>query len=253
MNEAGTATPGLPPPPDPPKDRSARPLPPATVELLIQVQVLLVYARHLRGLLAQVAERGFSLAAQCFGSVQAAFVLTNLTRGILRAIALERVLLARTGGEPDAAAGKPRKRMPQAARQSASRAQRPSRDRVLGLPTLRQLEAAIRRRPVESAIDEIRHDLGVSFSLCEARFGNALRDMVVAYRDSLASVFKQCLPRAADAAGAPERDLAFDLPPRKPDAIRYIVGWFIDAQQPVCGLPFTASPVGAATAGAQPP
>lgn len=253
MNESRTSTPGLPLPPDAPRVRYGRPLPPATVALLIQLQVLLVYARHLLGFLAQVAERGFSLVARCFGSVQVAFVLTNLTRGILRAIALERVLLTRTGGEPDPVANKPRRRMPQAARQSASHAPRPSADRIPGLPTLRQLEAAIRRRPVESAVDEIRHDLGVSFSLCEARFGNALRDMIATHRDSLSNVFRECLPRAAVTAGTAERQPACDFPPQKPDVIRYIVGWFIGAQQPVCGFPFTASPAGAAIDGAQPP
>ncbi|HET8995649.1 MAG TPA: hypothetical protein VFN42_03190, partial [Acetobacteraceae bacterium] len=132
MKAAHTNLPGLPPPPDPPQHRYTQPLAPANAELLLLWQVLLVYARHLLGLLRQAGERGLALLARGFGSMQASFVLTNLTRGILRAIALERVLLARAagtqaggsqaGGQPDPAASNARKRTPRAPRQAATEA-----------------------------------------------------------------------------------------------------------------------------------
>ncbi|HET8995058.1 MAG TPA: hypothetical protein VFN42_00175, partial [Acetobacteraceae bacterium] len=112
--------------------------------------------------------------------------------------------------------------------------------------------AAIRRQPVEAAIDAIRHDLGVCFSLCGARFGNALHDMAAAHRDTLATVFHPFPQRETAVADAPARNATFALPPQKPDAIRYILGC-LGAQQPVCGFPVMASPLGVATAGAQPP
>ena len=259
MNEP-LATAALPPPPDPPQDRHGRPLPPATAELLIQLQVLLVYARHLIDTLAWQANRGVALIAQCFGSAQAGLVLTHLASGILRAIALERVLLAQAAGQPPALPRQPRKRRLQplhpdapqpAGRQPSAPPPAPTQFPVL--PTLRQLEAAIRRRPADRAVEAICHDLGLAFSLCEARFGNALRDMIAAYRGNLAKIFQQFPGRAAAVAAAPEPNVLFDCPPQKPDAIRYIVGCFIGARQLVCGFPFTAPPVTAATAGAQPP
>ncbi|HET8996961.1 MAG TPA: hypothetical protein VFN42_09855 [Acetobacteraceae bacterium] len=222
--------------------------------LLILVHALLVYARHWARLFGQAAERGIALLAHCCGSAQASFVLSHFTRGILRAIALQRVLSARAVGEPagnaaGAASGMPRKRTPPAGRHSVSGA---SHDQLTALPTLRQLEAAISRRPVEDVIDDISRDLGAAFSLCDIRFGNALRDMAAAYRDTLRSFLHECRQREAAVADAPRRILPFALPPQKPGAIRYIVGC-LGVQQPVCGFPFTAAPFGAAIAGAQPP
>ena len=215
MDAPRTTFSGLPPPPDPPQGRYRRP--PATAELLLLVQVLLVYARHLIDLLNQAAERGCLLLARCFGTAQAGFVLTSLSRGILRAIALERVLLAPAGGQPaggQPAGGQPatgerdpdrtpRTRIACATQPSGPRPPRHPQDRCPGLPTLRQLEAAIRRQPVEAAIDDIRHDLGVCFSLCEARFGSALHDMAAGYRDTLANAFHPIPRRDMAVADAP--------------------------------------------------
>lgn len=262
MNPA-LATSGLSLRPDP-QDRHGRPLPPATAELLILLQVLLVYARHLLNMLEHQAQRSFARLARSFGSAQAGFVLTNLASGILRAIALERVLLAQAGGA--SAGGQPaarqsRKRTPPAAQQAAQQAapRQPARprpaqadaNRLPGLPTLRQLQAAISRRPVDSVIGDITHHLSVAFSLCEARFGGALRDAIAAYRGTVSGFANESLRQKASAADMPKPTSACDDPAQKPGAIRYTVG-FLRAE-PGCAFSFTTPPAAALTAGAQPP
>ncbi|HET8997597.1 MAG TPA: hypothetical protein VFN42_13090 [Acetobacteraceae bacterium] len=248
--------------PDPPQDHHTSPLTPPTAELLVLLQILLVYARHLRDTLARLAQRSVAHLARGFGSAQAGFVLTALTRGLLRAIALEHVLLAQAGGQPGPpAASKPRTRRPRPAQPNAQQtaSQQPAgshpapeaADRLPILPTLRQLQAAIRRHPIDSAIDDITRDLGVAFSLCEARFGNALRDAMAAYRGIVCGMSDEFPRQDAPAAAPPDQPTALHVPARKHGAIRYTVG-FLRAE-PGCAFPFTPASAAAAKAGAQSP
>src|SRR5487761_2257492 len=52
-------------------------------------------------------------------------------------------------------------------------------------PTLEQLEAEIRRRPIGRTIADICRDLGVAPSLCEGSFWNVLFDAIMWYRGNL--------------------------------------------------------------------
>ena len=84
--------------PAPPKpDRTTTtPLPPNLAAVLAVVQILLAYGRHLAETFPRrSAAPGFHLIAKAFGTSRAAFILAHIRRGILRAAALERLLLAR--------------------------------------------------------------------------------------------------------------------------------------------------------------
>ncbi|HXJ38822.1 MAG TPA: hypothetical protein VNH18_06060, partial [Bryobacteraceae bacterium] len=83
-------------PPDPPQDQPGSTVPEYIAVFLHAVRILRGYGRHL---LATVERRAtaptFPTIAAAFGTANLATILAHLHRGILRAAALERFLLAR--------------------------------------------------------------------------------------------------------------------------------------------------------------
>src|SRR5487761_2632320 len=126
MNPAD-ATAGLSPPPDPSPDRAQKPVPQNIADVLTLLHILLAYGRHLAATLEhRAAARGFSVIAQFFGTARVPAILARLSRGILRAMALERVLLARAARGRDLVFFQPRWRadptaQPPVAQQPAER------------------------------------------------------------------------------------------------------------------------------------
>ena len=130
--------------------------------------------------------------AVCFGTGRLYAILAHLQRGILRATALENVLLARAARGRDIGFAAPRERPaaappapadPPATEQSAEapvarqRVPRPSRpagwnDPELFMPTLEELEAQVRRRPLGRTLVEICLDLAVVPGFCTGAFWN---------------------------------------------------------------------------------
>jgi hypothetical protein len=83
-------------PPDPPPDHAATTLPNNIAVILHATRILLGYGRHLIDTLRHRASApNFNAIAACFGTANLATILAHLNRGLLRATALERVLLAR--------------------------------------------------------------------------------------------------------------------------------------------------------------
>jgi hypothetical protein len=79
----------------PSKDRPAKPVP-QIMAVLAVVSVLANYGRHLYQTLEQrAAGRGFATIARYFGTATRDTILAHLHRGLMRAIALERMLKAR--------------------------------------------------------------------------------------------------------------------------------------------------------------
>jgi hypothetical protein len=79
-----------------PQDRPGRPAPARIAEILAIVSVLATYGRHLAATLEHRAvARGFATIARYFGTVRLDTILAHLRRGLMRAVALERVLLLR--------------------------------------------------------------------------------------------------------------------------------------------------------------
>src|SRR5215467_4697100 len=94
--EHASPTPAVASPPDPPKDPPATTLP-ENIEGLLQVaRILLTYGRHLLDTIRQRATApNFGAIAANFGTANLPTIIAHLNRGILRCLALERVLLAR--------------------------------------------------------------------------------------------------------------------------------------------------------------
>src|SRR5579863_10758425 len=100
-------------PPDPAQDHPAPTLPNNIEVLLHAVGILLTYGRHLVDTVRQRATAPrFSAIAVCFGTANISTILAHLNRGILRAVALERVLLARAATGKDIDCVEPRTRTP---------------------------------------------------------------------------------------------------------------------------------------------
>src|SRR5487761_2324543 len=255
------ATAGLPTQPGPKQDRPTKPVPEGIAAILVIVRILLEYGRHLAATLEhRAAARSFSLIAQFFGTARLPFILARLSRGILRAMALESVLLARAARGRDLVVFQPRYRaeptalVPQQPAEQKPPKPRPVRAELPEFPTLEQLQADIRRRPIGHAIADICRDLGISPSLCNGRFWTALYCAIAWYRGNFAKYYKEIRSREADFAAALDRDrtLKFDWPERTGDGIRRVLGFFI-GEEPVNPFPQSTPPGLPAAAATGPP
>ena len=250
-------SPGLSPPPQPPNTSSNETLPEGIAAVLGLLHILLAYGNHLLATLERRAtQRSFATIAQCFGTARLPVILARLTRGIRRAMALQRVLLARAAcgndlvPEPPAPYRPSRERSSAAAegcqRQTSDPAVRPDPKEHTDLdtiPTIAQLEAEIRDQSVGRVIADICRDLGVSPFRCEQRFAAALHDAITRYGGDHLDYCGDMLSRTVDLAAelAETRNPDLDWPTGNPDTIRCIVGFSV-GEEPVCPFPLSASP-----------
>ena len=239
-------------PPDPAQDGSvATPL--NNIEVLLHaVGILLGYGRHLMETIRQrAAAPNFHAIAANFGTANLATILAHLNRGILRAAALQRVLLARaaTGKdidiierhtsitllpEPDPTEA-PQPELPAVAppppRKRAARPSRPAGwdDPELFMPTLEDLVREARRSPVGRILLKICLDLAVISGMCHTAFWNELFELITFFGSSVDKLMREKSRRRA--AFDKEQD-------RKPNAnwdwinmsrekLRQVLGFFI--------------------------
>jgi hypothetical protein len=146
--------------PDPPQDQCA-----SNVEFLLHAaRILLTYGRHLIDTVRHRATApNFNAIAANFGTANLATILAHLNRGILRAAALERVLLARAAAgkdidfierntwktllpEPDPAEDPQPEQPAAAARLPATRKQAPRACRPAGRAVAQLMTEKTRRR-----------------------------------------------------------------------------------------------------------
>lgn len=254
------ATADLPPPPDPPQVARTRPVPQHIADTLTLLHVLLVYGRHLALTLEIRAAAGrFAVIAEFFGTARLAVIRARLARGLLRVQALQHVLLARARRGRDLVWLKPlqpRPRKPDAARPPARDPQaapppprpaplrrRPDPDAPPdpdNLPTLAQLEAQIRRRPIGRSIADICRDFGVAPSLCDRPFWVALFDTLTWYRGNMTRLALDFRHRAKAFVPEWDYDLKLGMPDRATEAIREVLGFFIGERWPLLPSPLPA-------------
>ena len=268
MNHANL-TAGLSPPPDPPKDRRGEAVPEGIAAVLTVLRILLAYGNHLLATLELRAfQRSFATIAQCFGTARLPVIIARLTRGIRRAMALQRVLLARAASgndlvpEPPASYRPSRERSSAAAngrpRNTSDPAVRPDPEEQPDLdtiPTIAQLEAEIRDQSVGQVIADICRDLGVSPFRCEQRFAAALHDAITRYGGNHLDLCGDMLNRKIDLLAELERirDPDLDWPKNDdPDTVRRVVGFFV-GEEPVCPFPAAVSPGSVEAVAAAPP
>ena len=235
-------------PPDPAQDHPAPALPGNISVFLHAIGILLTYGRHLVDTIRHRATTpGFNALAVCFGTASLSTILAHLNRGILRAEALERVLLARaaTGRdvdfverhtpEPQAAPANPQPGQqapePPIAHRRAPRLSRPAGwdDPELFMPTLKDLERQVRRRPVGRTIFDICLDLAVVPGLCHSQFWNELFELITYFGGSIDKLMRQKARRwqafGREQDRTPGSTWDWLHPPR--DRLRQVLGFFI--------------------------
>ena len=239
---------------------AAERVPAGIAAVLHIVTTLLQYGTHLVATLEHRAvRRGFATIAQFFGTATVAKILLHLQRGILRAEALHRLLLARALRGRDiglpAAPRQPRRPAQPAAQPLAPR---PPRRRGPKppltpdtMPTPDQLDAEVRRRPIGRTLAAICADLGVAPSLCQAALWNEIFDAIYRYGGSLPRLVLDQYNRS-DHYIRREIDHHRELgrPEQTEEGIRRAVGFFIGeppvdpfgAMQPAVASPAFAAP-----------
>jgi hypothetical protein len=186
-------------------------MPSGIAALLHTVRILLGFGRHLAETAThRSASPDFNAIAACFGTGRLHAIVAHLQRGILRAMALERVLLARAARGRDIGCVTPRERAtaipaapadPPAAGQpvrapTARQVARPSRspgwdDPEIFMPALLELEAQVRRRPIGRILVDICLDLAVVPGFCTGPFWNTLFDSIRLHGGSVATLMQE--------------------------------------------------------------
>jgi hypothetical protein len=248
-------------PPDPPQDRPGNPVPEYVAALLHAVSILLGYGRHLLGTVRHRADAPtFPTIAACFGTANLPTILAHLNRGILRAAALQRFLLARAATGQDVSLPTPRIRTaekppasadPQA-EQPADQPARPKArprpslppgwdDPELFMPSPEDLDLQVRRRSLGRTFVEICSDLAVVPGLCTPAFWSDMFQVIHYFGGNIGNLMREKSRR--EQAFIQEQDSklgsTLDWLHLKRDAIREILGFFI-GETPVD--PFAESP-----------
>ncbi len=267
MKSAAPATACPASPDDPQPDRSARTVPERIAALLHTVRIMLGFGRHLAETAKQrSASPEFNVIAACFGTGRLFAIMAHLQRGILRATALENVLLARAARGRDIAVGVPRKLViteltmpadppvetpteqsaevpveqpatpaePQTEAPVARKNPRPSRpfgwdDPELFMPTLKELEAQVRRRPLGRTLVDICLDLAVVPGFCSSPFLNELLDAIRLRGGSIGVLMVEKMHREQAFCKEQDRKVGsnWDWQTLTQDAVRRMLGGLI--------------------------
>ena len=250
--------------PDPQPDQGSKPVPERIAVMLEIVQVLLHYGRHMAATIEHRALwRGFATIAQFFGTATIPVILAHIQRGIMRAVALERTLLARAARGRDlvilARRVRSRRSEPPAARaqavaalpdrsaaappQSAEApsspaasapkpAQRPSRGAkepltLANLPSMAEIEAEVRRQHPGQTLANIMSDFGIAPTLCEGTFWTQLFLALRCYGGSLNRFLAEKQRREKRFEAEQWRHPNLGWPEATRDGVRKVVGFFI--------------------------
>ncbi len=233
-------------PPDPAQDHPAT-TPPQNIEVLLHaVRILLTYGRHLIDTVRQrAAAPNFNAIAACFGTSNLATILAHLNRGLLRAAALERVLLARAATGRDIDFVERRIRAPEAEAQPAPSAPQPEppprrrtplpsrptgwNDPELFMPTFQDLERDARRSPVGRTMLKICLDLAVVPGLCHTAFWNELFELITYFGSGVHKLMREKTRRREAFANEQDRNPNpnRDRINASREALRNILGFFI--------------------------
>ena len=247
----------------PQPDHPGRTVPARIAALLHTVRILLGFGRHLVETATQRSDStDFNAIAVCFGTGRLYAIMAHLQRGILRAVALERVLLARAArgrdidfivprergtappaaaGDAPGAAGDARAAADDApagpaaeAPAGGKRAARPSppagwNDPELFMPTLEELEAQVRRRPLGRTLVEICLDLAVVPGFCTGPFWNEVFDGIRLHGGRITTLMQEKVRREEAFSREQDRKVGsnWDWQGMTRDALRRVLGFRI--------------------------
>jgi len=190
-------------------DPTDRDLPPRVGKLLVLLHTFIAFGRNLADTLRQHTADPrvlpwFTHVALTFQSVDLALILARIRRGLLRAAALEERLrkFATRGKDLDPDRTRPRKpRKSRPRKKPAPRLHDPALPPSLeSPPTLEQIAAEDRRRPIGAVLVDICLDLGITRNQMDRATQEELSDAVWDYHGSLCTLYVTRLPDADPAA-----------------------------------------------------
>ena len=239
-------------PASPQEDGARTAVPPCIAAILRVVSVLLGYGKHLDQILPYRADHPhFPVLAAGFGTHDIRRILGHVQRGILRAMMLQRFLLARAAQgrdiEPterpapaeaeDIEAMEIKLRPPSEQRSKTQRARRIDPDDPVhfDMPTLKELEAQVRCRPIGRTIADICMDLGIEPPTCEAGFWHQLCLILTQFGGNFETFFG--VRERRKKAFEKERQTrpqswSADWRDRPRDAIRALLGYVVGESPP---------------------
>jgi len=188
---------------------AAAPTPTPTTEpscsgrLLNLVRKLIDYGKDLAATIRQRTAAEPLFATIRFGTTDLALILARIARGLILADALEARVLQRAAHLD---AGPRRGRARSSARAPATPRVAEADPHLAGLPTVEQIAADVRRRPIGAVIADICRDLGVVPGHFDRAFWDELSRAIIRHGGSLArlvtDILDQACPLAARAASA---------------------------------------------------
>ncbi len=220
FDAASTPAEALQPDPD-------RAVPPRIGKVLGLLRTLIAYSRNLGDTLCQHAAAPhllpcFAFVATTFATTDLALILARITRGLLRAAALEARLRQRAARGQDlqqpARSRLPSTHKPRAAT-PATRQHDPARDPCpASPPTLEQIAAEDRRRPIGAVLVDICLDLGIAPGQMDRATWDELSGAVIEYGGNLVTLIFSRFSRklsqlSADPAGADFGPIPITGPP----------------------------------------
>ncbi len=221
-----------------------RAVPPRISQVLSLVRTLIAYGKNLADSLRQHTADPhvlpcFAFVATIFGTSDLALILARITRGLLRAAALEARLSRRAARGQDlkpTAIRLPSPRKPHAANG-------PAEDPCLArLPTPEEILAKDRRRPIGAVLVEICLDLGIVPGQMNRATWDELCLALIDYGGNLATLAlpNQRKRRSADPAGSPSGSPTFIPIPIAGQPIITFPAWPVPSPQsptPACTGP----------------
>jgi hypothetical protein len=210
--------------PDPHQDRPATGTdgPTSTGRLLRLVRALIDYGRQLATTLQQrSAATNLTDITRNFGTIDIAEILARITRGLLRAAALEARLDRRLPPRhaAPAAVTAPSHRQPRTAPHVDPSAAEP---RIVRPPTPAEIEAQVRRRPIGAVLADICRDLGITTA---HPLWRELSLTIIVNDGSLASLFKDIFKRLSVwLTNPPATEYPTQSPPHLPAAFAPATG-----------------------------
>ena len=133
-------------------------------------------------------------ASACFGTINLTTILSRIAAALLRAEALEaRLLRSAARRDPQPRSPTPSPRAPRAARQQAEQAE--AADPLLArMPTVQEIAAEVRRKPVGVVLLDICRDLGIT---ADHPLWRELNLAIITHGGGLTALFKDVWQRAS--------------------------------------------------------
>ena len=228
------------------------PVLPCIAALLHIVRVLLGYGKKLDETIPQHATHPrFPTLAAGFGTHDIRRILGHIQRGILRAMMLERYLLARAAQGRDIDPVEPpgpaepaeiealelKLRTPSQPRAASHRppVADPDDPMHFAIPSLQELESQVRRRSVGRTIAEICMDLGVTASFCDGETWSEILEALMHFGADVEEFFD--VQKRRRETFQQERDKlpetwSHDWRDRPKDVFRQILGYLIGESPP---------------------